>query len=104
MDWVHPYYIAIALPVILLLWWFHRGSLRPMSPARRRALLGVRSALIVVTLLALADPAFQRKTDRQAVIFVMDHSESQGPTGIQAAYERTGRIVSALPARPQAQS
>ncbi len=101
MDWVQPYYIAIALPVILLLWWFHRGSLRPMSLWRRRALLGVRSALVVIALLALAGPAWKEMTDRQAVIFILDHSQSQGPSGIQAAHQRTSRLAAELPATAQ---
>jgi len=97
MDWVQPYYLAITLPVILLLWWFHRRSLRPMSRGRRRALLGVRSALVVITLLALAGPAWEETTDRQAVIFILDHSQSQGPSGMQAAHERTARLAAGLP-------
>ena len=97
MDWVQPYYIAIALPVILLLWWFHRQSLRPMSRARRRALLVVRCALIVVTLLALAEPDWKKTTNEQAVIFIMDHSQSQGPSGIEASYKRANELAEALP-------
>ena len=97
MDWVQPYYIAIALPVILLLWWFHRGSLRPMSPLRRRALLGIRCGLVVIALLALAGPAWEEVTDRQAVIFILDHSQSQGPSGMKAAYQRTARLAARLP-------
>lgn len=98
MDWVHPYYIAIALPALLLLWWFDRRSLRPMSTGRRRALMAVRSALVVITLVALAQPAWQESTDRQAVIFIMDHSQSQGPSGMEAAYQRAGQLAAELPA------
>ncbi|MBN2475532.1 MAG: VWA domain-containing protein [Pirellulales bacterium] len=98
MDWVQPYYPAIAVPVILLLWWFHRGSLRPMSRLRRRVLLAVRAALVVITLLALAAPAWEEMTDRQTVLFILDHSQSQGPTGIRAAHARAGRLAAGLPA------
>ncbi len=97
MDWMHPYYILIAVPVVLLLWWFHRRSLRPMAEPRRRALLAVRCTLVVVTLIALAAPAWQRQSNRQAVIFVMDHSQSQGSAGMKAARKQAQRLADRLP-------
>ncbi len=97
MDWYQPYYVAIALPALALLWWFHRRSLRPTSAARRRALLAVRGTLVVLTLLALAAPAWKVNTGQEAVIFVMDHSQSQGPRGVRAAHERVSRLAAELP-------
>jgi len=101
MDWVNAHYVLIALPAVLLLWWFHRGSLRPMSLARRRLLLLVRSLLVVVTLLALAGPAWEQLTDRQTVIFVMDHSQSQGASGVGEGYQRAAQLADSLPGGAQ---
>ncbi len=97
MDWVHPLYTLLALPAIGLLWWFQHNSLRTMSPARRRALTCVRAAIVVLTLLALASPAWETLTREQSVIFVLDHSQSQGPEGLKSALERADRISSNLP-------
>ncbi len=97
MDWIQPYYLLAFPPAALLLWWFHRRSLRPMSTARRRALLAVRCLLLLLLLAALAGPAV-KGTDRDAaVIFIVDHSQSQGTTGMQAAEVRLGQLVEELP-------
>ncbi len=101
MDWIHPYYMAIIVPAALLLWWFHRRSLRPMSPARARALLTVRIAAVAILLLALAGPGWKMNTRQQAVIFIMDHSQSQGAAGIKAANEHARRLLGELPAGAQ---
>ena len=64
MDWVNPYILLTFFPAVLLLWWFHHRSLRPMSLVRRRLLFAVRCSLVAGALLALAGPAWQRATDR----------------------------------------
>ena len=97
MDWEHPYYLLLFVPAAAALWWFDRRSLRPLAPARRRMLLGVRLALVGLALLALAGPALQRGGDGQAVIFVLDHSQSQGASGMAAAYAQVKRLAAALP-------
>ncbi|MFP4055443.1 MAG: VWA domain-containing protein [Candidatus Brocadiia bacterium] len=99
MDWSHPLLLMLALPVVVLLVWFHRRTVHPMSLARRRALLVVRSTLVVLALLALASPAWQQMTDEQAVIFVTDHSQSQGVGGLRRAYERMDALAAELPQR-----
>jgi hypothetical protein len=98
MDWVQPYYLVLALPLLLVLWWFQRRTLRPLSEGRRRALLLVRVAIVGLTLLALASPAWKMTTQQEAVIFVLDHSQSQGPEGMRTAREKTERLVERLDA------
>jgi len=51
--------------------------------------------------IALAAPAWKRTTNRQAVIFVMDHSQSQGPTGMKAARKQAQRLAGRLPGSAQ---
>ncbi|MHC4502750.1 MAG: VWA domain-containing protein, partial [Planctomycetota bacterium] len=97
MDWLNPY-LVLVLPVAAgLVWWSGAKSLHPMSPGRRRALLVVRSLLVALMLLALAGPAWEEKTGDQAVIFVMDHSHSQGEVGQKRACERAKGLAGALP-------
>ncbi len=97
MDWARPLTLLLALPALGLLWWVQRRSLPPLSPRRRRALLAVRAALVALILVALAGPAWKQVTEEQAVIFVMDHSQSQGPSGMRAACERASRLAAELP-------
>jgi uncharacterized membrane protein/uncharacterized protein YegL len=97
MDWIGPYFMLLFIPAVALLWWFHRGSLRPMAPWRQRALLVVRSTLVLLVLIAIAGPAIEALTDRQAVIFLLDHSQSQGESGMKKAYQRMQEMVDELP-------
>lgn len=97
MDWLNPYLLLVVPLAAALVWWSGAKSLHPMSPRRRRALLVVRSLAVALVLLALAGPAWEEKTDDQAVIFVMDHSRSQGEVGQKRAHERAGQLVKGLP-------
>jgi Ca-activated chloride channel family protein len=96
MDWAQPHILLLLILVLPLLWWLQRKSLHPMSPQRRRALWVVRSALTVLLLLGLAGPAWVLKTYDQS-IFVMDHSQSQGKSGVQNAFERANQLAESLP-------
>jgi Ca-activated chloride channel homolog len=97
VDWVQSYYLFLLAPAFALLWWFSRRSLRPLSVGRRRALLIVRTALVALSLLALADPAWKIATDDKAVIFILDHSQSQGESGMKAACKYVGQLAANFP-------
>ncbi|MHC4202062.1 MAG: vWA domain-containing protein, partial [Planctomycetota bacterium] len=73
MDWLNPY-LVLLLPVAAGL-----------------------VLLVALMLLALAGPAWEEKTGDQAVIFVMDHSHSQGEVGQKRACERAKGLAGALP-------
>ena len=98
-DWAHPFLIALFVPSALLVWWLHRITVRPLSPARNRTLLVVRSLLLLIVLIALAGPAIEQTTDDESVIFVLDHSQSQGEVGMTASHKRTKALMESLPAR-----
>jgi len=98
MDWAQPLILLLVLPALALVLWFHRRTVHPMSPKRRRVSMILRGALLVLILLAVAGPAWELMTDEQAVIFIMDHSQSQGAKGMRAAYERASRLAEELPA------
>jgi hypothetical protein len=78
MDWESPYFLLLAPVLIGLMFWFDARTTHPMSMGRRRALLIIRSLLVLATLVALASPWWTARTARQAVVFVMDHTRSQG--------------------------
>ena len=96
-DWASPFLMTLFVPATLFVWWLHRNSVRPLSGQRSRALLVVRCLLLLLALIALAGPAVDQTTDEEAVIFVLDHSESQGEKGINAGFERVEELIAALP-------
>jgi uncharacterized membrane protein len=101
MDFASGYQLifiaALATPALFGLWWFSRRTTHPMSDRRRLALLIVRIALVVFAAIALMHPAVESRTTQQAVIFVLDHSRSQGRSGMVKAYDAANRLASALP-------
>ncbi|MEZ0295375.1 MAG: VWA domain-containing protein [Candidatus Methylacidiphilales bacterium] len=98
MDWANPYFLFLIPPAWALLFWIDRGSTHPMPPERRRLLYLTRGALVTLALLALAGPAVRAASSAAAVIFVLDHSESQGRKGLEAQRTRVQQLVDKLPA------
>ncbi|MDH3583078.1 MAG: VWA domain-containing protein, partial [Phycisphaerae bacterium] len=101
MDWSDPKILLLLLPALPVLWWLSRHSEHPMSRRRQRALLAVRAALVAVVALAVAAPALKLMSDEKAVIFVMDHSQSQGEQGMAEAYGRVAELMAGLDRRTQ---
>ncbi|MDF1849882.1 MAG: VWA domain-containing protein [Verrucomicrobiales bacterium] len=100
MDWLFPQVLFLLLPVIVLLIWFDARTTHPMSSARRRLLLFLRSILLILLLLAIASPARIETSREQAVLFLMDHSRSEGAEGLDAVYEAAESIRSQLEGDP----
>lgn len=96
MDWLYPKVLILAIPAILLLVWFDSRSVHPMSGTRRRALLIVRSICVVLALLCLASPARLVESEKQGVIFVIDHSRSLGKEGVEKALSEAKQISAAI--------
>ena len=99
MDWAHPLLVLLALPALALLAWWHARSVHPMSPGRRRGAGVLRGLLVLLAVLALAGPAIEHVTDDECVIFVLDHSQSQGLSGLSAGHARAHELAAALPGR-----
>ncbi|PTX99939.1 hypothetical protein DB346_19205 [Verrucomicrobia bacterium LW23] len=97
MDWANPYILLLIPPAVALLFWIDSGSTHPMPTERRRLLLYVRAVLVALGLLALAGPAVRTASSAAAVIFVLDHSESQGKKGIEAQRARVQQLADRLP-------
>ncbi|MCB1203441.1 MAG: VWA domain-containing protein [Verrucomicrobiae bacterium] len=87
MDWLYPKALFLVLPALALLVWFDARSTHPMGGARRRLLLLVRSFLLILVILSIASPARLMTSRDQSVLFLLDHSRSQGPEGLRSVYE-----------------
>ncbi|MEX0653615.1 MAG: VWA domain-containing protein [Phycisphaeraceae bacterium] len=101
MDWINPWLLLLIVPCVALAVWLSSRSVVPMPPGRRRAMLVVRCMVLVLAIVALAGPALERTSGREAVIFIMDHSQSQGEAGMRAAYDAAARLAEALPDETQ---
>src|SRR5262245_40901282 len=101
MDWAHLRLLLLIPPCLALLVWAHRRSTHPMPPDRKLALLWVRAANVLLVLLALAGPAVTRHSTDEAVIFVIDHSASEGAKGVRAATDAANRFAASMPAGAQ---
>jgi len=97
MEWAHPLYFLLLLVAIPLLWWFHRLTLRSLTPGRARLLLGVRIALVVLAVAALAKPAWQRTSESRSVIFIVDHSHSMGRAGLESSLAAVRKMAAEVP-------
>jgi Ca-activated chloride channel homolog len=97
MDWQSPKLVLLALPCLALLLWIESQSVHPMQGLRKRWLLLTRSAVVVLTLLALAGPARVILSEKQTVVFIVDHSQSMGPGGLRRALEQAASAAQRLP-------
>jgi len=97
MEWLYPWTLALIVPAAALLTWFSWRSLHPMPGSQRRMLLAIRIAAVAVALVALAGPAWQRTSERESVVLVLDHSQSQGEAGLSRAAAAANRMIASLP-------
>ena len=66
----------VLLVLLPLLWWLSFRSLSGLGRWRRLVVLSLRSLVLAILVLALADMQYQRKSDRLTVIFLLDQSLS----------------------------
>ena len=78
IDFDSPRWLAL-LALLPILWLMGRKSLRALGPWRRVLALLARAALVTAMVFALADVQIVRKTDRLAVIYLLDRSLSVSP-------------------------
>src|SRR5262245_36225039 len=70
-----PWYL-ILLVLVPFLWLFSFHSLAGLGAFRRLLALLLRTAVLVIIILALAEVQFRRSSDKVTVIYVLDQSES----------------------------
>ena len=71
-----PEYLLLLLVLLPLVWLLGRHSLSGLDSFRRRLSLGLRSLVVLLLVLALAEVEWRDLTERVEVIFVVDHSRS----------------------------
>lgn len=97
IEWTTPGWFFGLGPTLLLMWWLAGRSLHPMSLRRRRWQLVVRTFAVLVALGILAGPVRAVLAGDRAVVFVLDHSASQGLGGHQRAQAEMNRLAASLP-------
>jgi len=70
------FYLVMGVVGVVALWWFSFRTLAALGPGRRIASLVLRSLVLLLLILALAELQLVRRNDRLTVIYVLDQSES----------------------------
>ncbi len=72
----YPFYLGVGAVLIVLVWWFSYRTLAALGPGRRIASLVLRTLVLLLFILALAEMQLVRTSDRLTVLFLVDLSES----------------------------
>lgn len=70
-----PSYLVL-LALLPLMWWLSYGSLAGLGRWRRLIVMGLRSIVFAIIVLALADMQYQKRSDQLTVIYLLDQSLS----------------------------
>ncbi len=85
IEFAHPWFLAPALVIVILLAWAQRGSLAEMTRAQRRVCFALRTLLLLLLVLALAGLRWLVPSHELAVVFAIDHSASVSAAAQQQA-------------------
>lgn len=80
-------WIFLLLPLTGLLWPVWKSSLAPLSSKRQWTILGIRTLLFLLLILALADIRWHHSTQRTAAAWLVDVSDSLGEAAIETLNE-----------------
>jgi uncharacterized membrane protein/Mg-chelatase subunit ChlD len=75
LDFASPWYLLL-LGLLPLLWWFSFRSLAGLGNIRRLVAIGLRSAVLLAIIFALADIELKQTSERLTVIYLLDQSLS----------------------------
>jgi uncharacterized membrane protein len=84
-TFLSPAYLLL-LAVVPLCWWWSFGRLAVLGSVRRLSALGLRTLVLVLFVLAMADMQLQQISNRLTVIYLLDQSLSIPP-------ERRGEMI-----------
>ncbi len=79
------YWPLLLLVIVPYLWLVQRGSETDLSPKHLKFGGFVRSAIVVLLVLALMQPVLKRSGDWISVVYLMDVSQSVSPAAIQSS-------------------
>lgn len=80
-------WVLLLLPLAAWLWPVWKSSLAPLSRTRRWTILGLRGLLMLLLVLSLADIRWHHSTQRTAVAWLVDVSDSLGETALHVLRE-----------------
>lgn len=89
-----PGYLAL-LGLLPVVWYLGRRSLSGLGRVRRWVVIGLRSAMIVLLALALAEVQWLRTSDQLSVVYLLDQSASIPAVQRQAMFDYVTREVAA---------
>lgn len=85
LEIIRPAALLLLLPVLPLIGWWWRRSIAPLRGGRRTASLVLRMGVLLFLILAMSEPRWRGKTDREEVLLLVDQSLSLGDHGLEAA-------------------
>src|SRR4051812_25901644 len=91
LDFGSPWWLLLIPALIPALIWFSFRSLSGLGRARRALAILLRTTVVVLIVLALAEVRTVRRTDRLTTIFVVDVSQSVPREWQKAALEFVNR-------------
>ena len=89
------YWPLFLTPAVVYLWWVRRGTDTSLSKRHLNVLTAIRTAVVVLLLLALMRPLLNRPGKEISSIFVVDVSRSIAPEFLSAAIQWSGEAVEA---------
>ncbi len=86
-------WLLLALAIVPWLWWVSRHSYSGLERGRRYLSLALRTAVVLLLLAALAELQWVERSDRVAVLYLLDRSLSVSPEAQQQSIEYVNRSI-----------
>ncbi|MGE0707749.1 MAG: VWA domain-containing protein [Planctomycetota bacterium] len=83
----HPLWLLALVPIVPWLWVGHRRSYADLEPSRARLALASRALGLMLVVLALTRPVLTLTSEEQALVFVVDVSESVPDEALEARWQ-----------------
>jgi len=93
IQFTHAYYLLALLPAVAWVWWLGYKSDAQLGPVRKWVALGIRLAVLLALVLALAGMQWLRPVEGMNVFFVLDRSDSVPSAQQEAAREYVNRLA-----------
>ena len=87
------YWPLLLLPAVVYLWWVRRGSDTSLSASHLSLLTAIRTAVVVLLVVALMRPLLNRPGKEISSVFLVDVSRSISPEFLNAAIQWSGEAV-----------
>ena len=86
-------WLLLAVVIVPWLWWVSRHSFSGLERGRRLLSLTLRTAVVFLLLAALAELQWVERSDRVAVLYLLDRSLSVSPEAQQQSIEYVNRSI-----------